>query len=98
MEGDRGCALAARGRREGVRGAGMTRTCVGCRTAAEASELVRLVLGPDRTVVADPRGGSVGRGAWVHPTADCLTRAVPKGVAHTLRTNVKTTADELVAQ
>ena len=76
----------------------MTRTCVGCRAAAEASELVRLVLGPDGTVVADPRGGSVGRGAWVHPTPDCLTRAVPKGVAHTLKANVRTTADELVAQ
>lgn len=76
----------------------MTRTCVGCRAAAEAGELVRLVLGPDGTVVADPRGGSIGRGAWVHPTAECLLRAVPKGVAHTLKANVKTTADELVAQ
>jgi uncharacterized protein len=76
----------------------MTRTCVGCRAAAEASELVRLVLGPDGTVVADPRGGALGRGAWVHPTADCLSRAVPRGVAHTLKANVKTTAEELGTQ
>jgi predicted RNA-binding protein YlxR (DUF448 family) len=71
---------------------------VGCRAAVEASELVRLVLGPDGTVVADPRGGSLGRGAWVHPSPECLTRAVPRGIAHTLKANVKTTAEELVTQ
>jgi predicted RNA-binding protein YlxR (DUF448 family) len=71
---------------------------VGCHASAEATALVRLVLGPDGTVVADPRGGSVGRGAWVHPTAECLQRAVPRGVAHTLRTSVKTTAEELATQ
>ena len=76
----------------------MTRTCVGCRSAAEANELVRLVLGPDGTVVADPRGGALGRVAWVHPTAECIRGAVPRGLAHTLRTQVTTTADELCDQ
>jgi len=76
----------------------MTRTCVGCRSAAEASDLLRLVLGPDGSVVADPRGGALGRGAWVHPTAECVRAAVPRGIAHTLRTAVTTTADELFAQ
>jgi predicted RNA-binding protein YlxR (DUF448 family) len=76
----------------------MTRTCVGCHSAAEASELLRLVLGPDGTVVADPRGGAIGRGAWVHPAAECVSRAVPRGIAHTLKTNVKTSAEELMTQ
>lgn len=76
----------------------MTRTCVGCRSAADASELLRLVLGPDGSVVADPRGGAVGRGAWVHPTAECVRAAVPRGLSHTLRTAVTTTADDLLVQ
>jgi predicted RNA-binding protein YlxR (DUF448 family) len=76
----------------------MTRTCVGCRSAADASELVRLVLGPDGSVVADPRGGALGRGGWVHPTAECVRGAVPRGLSHTLRATVTTTADELLAQ
>lgn len=76
----------------------MTRTCVACRAAADPSELVRLVLGPDGSLVADPRGGALGRGAWVHPTAECVRRAVPRGVSHTLKAAVTTTADELLAQ
>jgi len=74
----------------------MERTCVGCRASVEASELVRLVLGPDGSLAADPRGGAIGRGAWVHPTQECVRRAVPRGVSHALRTNVKATADELL--
>lgn len=76
----------------------MTRTCVACRAAADPSELVRLVLGPDGSLVADPRGGASGRGAWVHPTPECVRRAVPRGVSHTLKAAVTTTADELLAQ
>jgi predicted RNA-binding protein YlxR (DUF448 family)/ribosomal protein L30E len=76
----------------------MERTCVGCHASAEANELVRLVLGPDGSLVADPRGGAIGRGAWVHPTLECVRRAVPRGVSHTLKTHVKTTADELLTE
>jgi uncharacterized protein len=76
----------------------MERTCVGCRTATTPSELVRLVLGPDGTLVADARGGALGRGAWVHPTAECVAHAVPRGVARALKTEIKTTADELLGQ
>ena len=76
----------------------MERTCVGCHASAEANELVRLVLGPDGSLVADPRGGAIGRGAWVHPTAECVRRAVPRGVSHALKTQVKTTADELLTE
>ena len=76
----------------------MERTCVGCRASAEANELVRLVLGPDGSLAADPRGGAIGRGAWVHPTAECVRRAVPRGVSHALKTQVKATADELLTE
>jgi predicted RNA-binding protein YlxR (DUF448 family)/ribosomal protein L30E len=76
----------------------MERTCVGCHASVEANELVRLVLGPDGNLAADPRGGAIGRGAWVHPTPECVRRAVPRGVSHALKTSVKTTADELLTE
>jgi predicted RNA-binding protein YlxR (DUF448 family) len=76
----------------------MERTCVGCRAATKPSELVRLVLGPDGTLVADSRGGASGRGAWVHPSVECIGQGVPRGVARALKTEVRTTADELLGQ
>jgi predicted RNA-binding protein YlxR (DUF448 family)/ribosomal protein L7Ae-like RNA K-turn-binding protein len=72
----------------------MTRTCVGCHTEAPSNELVRVVLGPDGALVPDPRGGSFGRGAWLHPRPECLVRAVPRGVARALRAEVRTNAEE----
>jgi uncharacterized protein len=75
----------------------MERTCVGCHAATAPSELVRLVLGPDGSLVADARGGALGRGAWVHPRLECVRKAVPRGVSHALKASVKTSADELLA-
>ena len=64
-----------------------TRTCVGCRQAVASTLLVRLLLREGTVVVAGspgaqpggPRPGTSaysGRGAWVHPSLACLTRAV----------------------
>jgi uncharacterized protein len=50
-----------------------TRTCIGCRTACPASELVRLCAAGDRV---EPSAASRGRGAWLHARADCLEAAV----------------------
>jgi predicted RNA-binding protein YlxR (DUF448 family) len=50
-----------------------TRTCIGCRTACPASELVRLCAPEDRVQRA---AASRGRGAWLHPRAACLEAAV----------------------
>jgi predicted RNA-binding protein YlxR (DUF448 family) len=49
------------------------RTCIGCRTVCPAGELVRLVLVGERVEVA-PR--SAGRGAWLHPRAECARAAI----------------------
>jgi uncharacterized protein len=49
------------------------RTCIGCRAVCPASELVRLVLVGER-LVPSPR--SAGRGAWLHPRAECVQAAV----------------------
>ncbi|MGH3836545.1 MAG: YlxR family protein [Pseudonocardiaceae bacterium] len=50
------------------------RTCVGCRTRAAASGLLRVVA-VDETLVPDPRRRHPGRGAWMHPDIGCLRLA-----------------------
>lgn len=56
------------------------RTCVGCRTRAAKRELVRVTAGSDThgrpAVVPDPLGTAPGRGAHLHPTAECYELAV----------------------
>ncbi|MFT3899826.1 MAG: YlxR family protein [Gordonia sp. (in: high G+C Gram-positive bacteria)] len=56
-----------------------TRMCVGCRGRADRAQLVRLVAtsGPaGPVVVVDHRKTLPGRGAWLHPSTDCLSEAV----------------------
>ena len=50
------------------------RLCVGCRTRAAKSDLLRVVAVEGR-LVPDPRGRLAGRGAHLHPDADCLALA-----------------------
>jgi uncharacterized protein len=61
-------------RRRRERPAEPVRTCVGCRTRAAASGLLRVVA-VDGTLVPDPQRRYPGRGAWVHPGAGCLRLA-----------------------
>jgi predicted RNA-binding protein YlxR (DUF448 family) len=62
-----------------TRESGPVRTCVGCRKRATKRELLRVVAGADASgqwsVVPDPTGTAPGRGAHLHPTAECLARA-----------------------
>ncbi|WP_343055578.1 YlxR family protein [Nocardioides ginsengisegetis] len=59
---------------------GPVRTCVGCRQRAAKSELLRVTVGSDAhghpAVVPDPGATSPGRGAHLHPTAECYELAV----------------------
>jgi predicted RNA-binding protein YlxR (DUF448 family) len=48
---------------------------VGCRQAAQQTELIRLA-NVDGAVVPDPLRRLPGRGAWLHPDPDCLERAI----------------------
>ncbi|WP_460863549.1 YlxR family protein [Nocardiopsis coralliicola] len=50
------------------------RTCVGCRSRAPQSGLLRLVADGGR-VLPDPRGTAPGRGAYLHPDPECWRAA-----------------------
>jgi len=56
------------------------RTCIGCRQRASKRELLRVTAGSDAhgrpAVVPDPDGTAPGRGAHLHPTAECYDLAV----------------------
>ncbi len=51
------------------------RTCVGCRTRAPRTALLRVVAQND-TLIPDDRAVLPGRGAWVHPTLECMDAAL----------------------
>ncbi|WP_084613372.1 YlxR family protein [Microbacterium terrae] len=53
------------------------RTCVGCRTRAPRSSLLR-VVSIDSVLVPDERASLPGRGAWVHETPECVDAAVKR--------------------
>ncbi len=72
------------------------RTCVGCNTATNKRELVRVVRTPEGSVVADPSGKKAGRGAYVHQSPECWETALKKGrLERSLKT--KLTPDDLRA-
>jgi ribosomal protein L7Ae-like RNA K-turn-binding protein len=52
-----------------------------------------LVLDPEGDLLVDPKGGSFGRGAWLHARPDCVRKGVPGGVARTLRASVHATPE-----
>ncbi|MFB9749069.1 YlxR family protein [Leifsonia shinshuensis] len=53
------------------------RTCVGCRSRAPRSSLLRVVL-RNSEIVADPSATLPGRGAWLHPVDECLDLALQR--------------------
>jgi uncharacterized protein len=63
------------------------RTCVGCRERAAKSSLLRLVTSGD-DVIPDPQARMPGRGAYLHPSMECLElarrrRAFPRALRAT---------------
>ena len=50
------------------------RTCIGCRSRAPRSSLLRVVARESELVV-DETATLPGRGAWLHPTAACFQEA-----------------------
>ena len=50
------------------------RTCLGCRQVAAKSELLRVVC-VDGELIVDAANRLGGRGAYLHPIAECLNKA-----------------------
>jgi predicted RNA-binding protein YlxR (DUF448 family)/ribosomal protein L7Ae-like RNA K-turn-binding protein len=59
------------------------RTCAGCgrRVPDGRDVLVRVVFGPDGAIAVDSGEGSFGRGAYVHPSVDCVRVGGARGLA-----------------
>ena len=53
------------------------RTCVGCRARAAQPFLLRVVARNSRVAV-DETGTLEGRGAWVHPTRECVENSIKR--------------------
>ncbi|MGJ4843026.1 YlxR family protein [Leifsonia sp. Le1] len=53
------------------------RTCVGCRSRAPRSSLLRVVAQNSKLVV-DHSATLPGRGAWLHPVVGCLDKALQR--------------------
>ncbi len=51
------------------------RMCAGCRAHAPKKELIRIVRTPDGSIVADAKGKTPGRGAYLCRKASCLAKA-----------------------
>ncbi|MDO5495211.1 MAG: YlxR family protein [bacterium] len=73
------------------------RTCIGCGERASATNLVRWIA-RDGIVLLDLRRCEEGRGAWLHPSSQCLELAVRRrAFARALRVQVEVggAADQL---
>lgn len=69
------------------------RTCLGCRQRASKTSLLRLVA-HDGEIITDRSMTRPGRGAWVHPSSDCLETALTrKAIGRSLR-NPAVTIDQ----
>lgn len=60
------------------RGAGTERLCVATRIVRPIEQMIRFVVDPEGTVVADVKRKLPGRGVWVTATAEALTSAVAR--------------------
>ena len=83
------------------------RQCLGCREMKPKKELIRVVRSPEGAVSIDFRGKMPGRGAYVCPREECLSKAVksralerafgvklPEALYDTLAKELKSRAEE----
>ncbi|WP_344756972.1 YlxR family protein [Gryllotalpicola koreensis] len=53
------------------------RTCIGCRSRAPRSSLLRVVA-QGSVIVVDESAVLPGRGAWLHPSSECMKKALQR--------------------
>jgi uncharacterized protein len=62
--------------------------CAGCRGRADKADLLRIVA-RDGVGVVDPAQTEPGRGVYLHPSRDCLDRAMKRrSIARSLRAEI----------
>lgn len=52
------------------------RTCVGCRQITNKIDLIRIVRTKGKDVIIDHSYRTHGRGAYIHPSTECLEAAL----------------------
>lgn len=83
-----------RGGRDKDRDSGPQRKCIATGEEAPKTGLLRFVVGPDAQIVPDLAGKLPGRGLYVTPNRDALTRAASKGLfSRAARTPVQVMSD-----
>jgi len=85
----------SRGGRHKTRDQGPERKCIVTQTVQPQSTLIRFVVGPDAMVVPDLAGKLPGRGLYVLPDVDALTKAATKGLFSRAAKQPVTTPDDL---
>lgn len=52
------------------------RTCLGCQSKKDKRELIRIVRSPEGEIAVDLTGKKPGRGAYLCPDLECLSKVV----------------------
>lgn len=84
---------------------GPERTCAGCTKSVSAEELVRVVIDESSEqaevgakLAVDLADSKFGRGAHVHPSRECLAKAVKSGFSKSFKTKIASTVEEIGEQ
>lgn len=80
---------------------GPVRTCAGCAKRAPADELLRVIVDNAGVLAVDLANSRFGRGAHVHPSIDCWSKALKGGFARAFKTSVTsvtTTVGDMATQ
>ena len=65
------------------------RICTGCGEMKNKKEMFRVLKTPEDEIILDATGRKNGRGAYVCPSVDCLTKAVKsRGLERSLKVPV----------
>ena len=65
------------------------RKCTGCGEMKNKKEMFRVLKTPEDEIILDATGRKNGRGAYVCPSVDCLTKAVKsRGLERSLKVPV----------
>ncbi len=93
---------ALEARRVGQGGRPRERTCAACGQKAHGKDLLRVVMGPWNgtfaEVAVDFANGAIGRGAHIHPTVQCLKKAVASGFSKSFKSKIQANAEELARE